>query len=268
MEFIRSFDIGKSYDTGFPHYRAQILSRLESALMLASHIGSGGCGPSLHYHQVDQLYYLVSGSTQVQLGEGVHHAGPGSLVFIPAGLPHCNWNDGSDSETHFEIIVPAPSPVWPIVYFVDGPGEVPAEHRTDRSGYVMSAEAAESTEPMPGFRMTPLATPATGSEHIVVSMAEVEPGHGGPGTHIHDFDQYYLVLDGELTVEVALEKHVVGPHSLVILPAGVPHRQYNEGAGSEKHLAIITPVPAQGRPWDVGVSFAANGEQHDGLPIR
>jgi mannose-6-phosphate isomerase-like protein (cupin superfamily) len=268
MEFIRPFDMEKAYDTGFPEYQAQILSRLESAMMLASHIGPGGCGPGLHYHQVDQLYYLMTGSMNVQLGHEVHTVQAGSLVFIPAGTAHCNWNDSTDSETHFEIIVPAPSPVEPIVYFVDSPDDVPVKFRTERRGYVLDARRAETSEPMPGFRMTPLATPAKGSDHIMVSVAEVEPGKGGPGTHVHEFDQYYLVLEGELTVEVALQNHVVAPHTLVVLPAGVPHRQFNAGVVTEKHLAILAPVPEEGRPWDVGVTFAANGEQHEGLPIR
>lgn len=236
--------------------------------MLASHIGEGGCGPGLHYHRVDQIYYMVSGSTNVRLGDEEYVAGPGSLVFIPAGLPHCNWNDGPGAETHFEIIVPAPSPVQPIVHFVDNVADVPVEDRTERRGYVVSAQDVETSEPMPGFRMTPLASPASGSDHIVISLAEVDAGKSGPGTHIHEFDQYYFVLEGELTVEVAMKRQTVAANTLVVLPAGVPHRQYNEGAVTEKHLAILTPVPEEGQPWDIGVDFAVNGVNHDGLPIR
>jgi len=81
--------------------------------------------------------------------------------------------------------------------------------------------------------------------------------------HIHQFDQYYLVLEGELTIEVALEKHVVGPETLALLPAGVvPDRQYNTGTETERHLAILSPAPVEGRPMDVGVEFAASSEMH------
>ncbi|MGH3633984.1 MAG: cupin domain-containing protein [Mycobacterium sp.] len=267
VEFIRPFDRDKTYDTGFPGYRAQILSRLESAMMLASHIEEGGCGPGLHYHTSDQLYYMISGATNIRLGDDVHRAETGSLVFIPAGLPHCNWNDGPGSETHFEIIVPAPSPVEPIVYPVDTVDNVPADARTDRRGYVLAPAQAVASEPMPGFRMAPLATPANGSEHILVSLAEVDPGMGGPGTHIHEFDQYYVVLEGALTIEVGLQRRTAGAHTLVVLPAGVPHRQYNDSSTTEKHLAILTPLPEDGRPWDIGVTFEPNGVNHDGLPI-
>jgi mannose-6-phosphate isomerase-like protein (cupin superfamily) len=93
----------------------------------------------------------------------------------------------------------------------------------------------------------------------------VGPGKGGPGTHIHEFDQYYFVLEGALTIEVALERYTVGSNTLVILPAGVPHRQYNDGDVVEKHLTLLAPPPEDGRPWDRGVSFEPNGEDLVGV---
>ena len=88
MEYLRPLDEAATVDTGFIQYRAQILSSLESAIMLASHIGEGGSGPGLHHHHSDQAYFLVQGSMKVHLGSVVHDAAPGSLVFVPAGLPH------------------------------------------------------------------------------------------------------------------------------------------------------------------------------------
>ena len=79
--------------------------------------------------------------------------------------------------------------------------------------------------------------------------------------HIHEFDQYFYVLEGTLDVEVALQKRRVEAGMLVVLPAGVPHRQYNTGDTAERHIAINTPGPEAGRPWDYGVDFCANG--HD-----
>jgi mannose-6-phosphate isomerase-like protein (cupin superfamily) len=264
MQYIRPFDEAKTFDTGFPGYRAQFVSHLESALIVASHIESGGCGPGLHYHHSDQLYYLFRGSMNVRLGHDVHKIDAGTLVFIPAGLAHCNWNDGQGTESHFEIIVPAPTPGAQIALLVDSPEDVPDERRNDRPGFVKTVDLTRLTEAMPGFKLMPLADPASGSSKTVISYAELSPGSAGPGTHIHEFDQYYFVLEGELTVEVALEKHKVGPDTLVVLPAGVPHRQYNDGDSVEKHLAILTPAPEPGRPWDRGVELRTTGEDHTG----
>jgi hypothetical protein len=65
-------------------------------------------------------------------------------------------------------------------------------------------------------------------------------------------------------VEVALQHHVVGPDTLVLLPAGVPHRQWNGGTATEKHLSVLAPPPTEGQAWDLGVTFALNGEDHAG----
>ena len=261
MRYVRPFDPGQTVDTGFPGYRAQFISHLESGLMIASHIAEGGRGPTLHYHRSDQMYYLLRGSMNVRLGEEVHKIGPGTLVFIPAGLPHCNWNEGPGTETHFEMIVPTPAPGAPLSFMVDSPGDVPAERRTTRAGYVRRADPAAFVEAMPGFVLQQLAEPASGPS-IVVNYAEVGPGRAGPGTHVHEFDQYYLVMEGRLTVEVALQRHLVEPDTLVILPAGVPHRQYNEGQVTEKHLAVLAPAPEPGTVWDAGVEFSPNGQDH------
>jgi mannose-6-phosphate isomerase-like protein (cupin superfamily) len=91
-----------------------------------------------------------------------------------------------------------------------------------------------------------------------VYLAEMQPGAAGPSLHVHEFDQYYVVLEGELTVEVGFERTVVGPNTLVVLPAGVPHRQFNAGDAVERHLAVNAPYPVS-RPWDVAVELHTVG---------
>ena len=234
-------------------------------MMMASHISDGGCGPGLHYHHSDQLYYLIRGNMTIQLGSEVDKIGPGTFVFIPAGLAHCNWNEGPGSETHLEMMIPAPMPGSQIVFLVDSPDRVPPGESTDRNGYVCQIDPQLCSEPMPGFRVHSLATPETGATGTVVNYAELDPGGGGPGTHFHEYDFYILVLEGELTVEIALEKHRVSPETLVVLPAGVPHRQYNEGDVPEKHLEVLTPPPVKGQPWARGVIFSANDADQTGV---
>ena len=94
---------------------------------------------------------------------------------------------------------------------------------------------------------------------MAINVAEVQPNAGGPSFHIHSFDQFYYVLEGELSVQVGLESFTARAHDLVVLPAGVPHRQSNEGSTPERHLTLIVPEPAAGDPWDIGVSFVPTG---------
>jgi quercetin dioxygenase-like cupin family protein len=260
MDFVRRLDKSQARDTGFAGYTAQFVATQESALIVGSWIAAGGCGPSLHYHENDQLYYLVRGEMNVQLGMQAQRIGAGTFVFIPGGLAHRNWNDGTIEEFHFEAILPCPRPGQEMLHFVQSPDDAPGSSLT---GYARSVNDSESVSPpgLEGLRLQRLAM----GDRVVVNMMYLDPGGAGPGMHIHDFDQYYYVLEGVMNVEVALQRHTVEAGGLVLLPAGVPHRQWNgSGVAPERHLALLAPGPAPGTIWDWGVDFAPSGEDHYG----
>lgn len=256
MRFVRRFNESEAVQTAYPGYRALTVSSQESALVIASWIRSAGSGPGLHWHDSDQSYYLAEGEMNVQLGADVHRISAGTFVHIPAGLAHRNWNDSGEEEFHVELIVPCPRPGSPIFHPVDTPQLAP---RADGGFVTVLADDQFVVPPaVPGMSVLPLLN----NENSVVNAIRVSPGGEGPGTHIHEFDQYYVVLEGELHVEVALERHIAPAGSLVLLPAGVPHRQWNEGPEREMHLALLAPAPREGVPWDRGVDVAYNGTDH------
>lgn len=72
-----------------------------------------------------------------------------------------------------------------------------------------------------------------------VSYIVTPPGGGSPeGLHTHDVDQVFYVLDGTMTVEIAGDVHEAGAGTLVVFPAGVPHRNWNAGATPTTHLGM------------------------------
>ena len=91
-------------------YEFQHLYNGESAVVIGSNVPAGAAAPPHHTHPIDQLYYIVSGEMHVQLGSEEFFAGPDTLVFIPSGVPHHNWNTGTADEFHFEVLAPAPIP--------------------------------------------------------------------------------------------------------------------------------------------------------------
>jgi quercetin dioxygenase-like cupin family protein len=256
MRYVRHLDVRETVNTQWPGHRAQLLSHLESALAVASHIDEGSCGPDLHYHRGDKLYYVLQGSMSLRLGDDIHQVEADSLVFVPAGLAHRNWNDGPGTESHFEMIIPAPPPTATVDLLVDAPADVPAEHRADRPAYLRTVDRTMMFEALPGTWVQSLAGRESGSQNALMHYVEVWPGHAGPDTYIHEFDQYYLVLQGQLTVEVALQPHVVAAGSLVVVPAGVPYRHHNNGHGTERHLAVISAQPEPGQSVERTVLFA------------
>jgi mannose-6-phosphate isomerase-like protein (cupin superfamily) len=240
-------------------YSTQHLFHGESCAILGSFVPAGMPAYRHHRHEYsDQLYYVVKGTMQVQLGSQSFSAGPDTLVYIPQGMPHHNWNDGDVEEFHLEVIAPCPFPSLSLATPTDdeASGDEPFLVRPlDPSSFIDSVK-------FPGFSLNRSIFPVGHSDHVSMYVGEVAPGAGGPGTHIHAFDQFYFVLSGVLSVEVGFDRFDAGPGTLVTLPAGVPHRQWNEGGATERHLALLVPNPEEGKPLDLGVVHQLTGEAH------
>jgi mannose-6-phosphate isomerase-like protein (cupin superfamily) len=90
----------------------------------------------------------------------------------------------------------------------------------------------------------------SGLETVGINLIRTPPGDGSPvGLHTHIVDQIFYVLAGLMNVEIHREQYQVGPGHLVVFPAGVPHRNWNEGAEATVHLAINTPLPSPDLPF-------------------
>jgi mannose-6-phosphate isomerase-like protein (cupin superfamily) len=221
----------------------------ETAWVVGVGVPPGWIRPFPHVHESDQLYWILEGELTVVLDGVEHVAGPSSLVYIPAGVVHKNRNDGAVLELHLDLLVPAPNRFKP--------GSTPAsdDDRGPGTGWVRTLDdVAYESSHVPGFELARLASADSGCSSIIVNAARVSPESTGTSWHIHAFDQLYWVLEGTLHVEVADQVHDVEPGHLVVLPAGVPHRNWNPGPGVERHLAVLVPAPAE-RPFDTAVIF-------------
>lgn len=62
----------------------------------------------MHTHRREDEYtYVLEGEVGVQIGDEVHVAQPGDLVFKPRNVPHAFWNPGDVPARALEIISPA-----------------------------------------------------------------------------------------------------------------------------------------------------------------
>ena len=221
----------------------------ETAWVVAVGVPPGWVRPFPHVHESDQLYWVIEGELTIVLDGVEHVAGPSSLVCIPAGVVHKNRNDGTVPELHLDLLVPAPNRFKP--------GSTPAsdDDRGPGNGWVRTLhDAVYEPSHVPGLEIARLASPTDGCSRIVVHAARVAPDSTGTSWHIHAFDQLYWVLEGTLHVEVADQVHDVEPRHLVVVPAGVAHRNWNAGPGVERHLAFLVPAPTD-RPFETAVSW-------------
>jgi mannose-6-phosphate isomerase-like protein (cupin superfamily) len=72
-----------------------------------------GSPMGIHVHPVDQYFYVLGGVMSIEIEGKELEAGPGTMIFFPAGVPHRNWNAGTEATLHLAIQVPAPDPSVP-----------------------------------------------------------------------------------------------------------------------------------------------------------
>ncbi|MCU0434542.1 MAG: cupin domain-containing protein [Bacteroidia bacterium] len=123
----------------------------------------------------------------------------------------------------------------------------------------------------------------------------LKPHAPGPPEHIHfTFDETFVVKEGTLSMQLAGSKKTFGPGSIVTVPAGTPHRIYNETnatvvlhdttllhatmpegfaaglaclypvmdkAGNPKSGKVLLQIAAQGNSFDTWVADAPPGAQ-------
>jgi mannose-6-phosphate isomerase-like protein (cupin superfamily) len=238
VDYIRPVDFA-----WFPpaEFRSQFIADrntgVDSAMLICTRVPPGtGTSLGLHVHVADQFYYILRGRMQAQIGACQYTAEPGSLVFIPAGAPHWNWNEGKEDEVHAELIIPTPPGGHPTGYAVKVADLVAKP--ADDPFYVRPLD--DSHFDPDRFSTVALADRTTGSRSCRISVAQVPPGKGTP-LHLHTFDQFYFILSGTMRLQIGLEEYTAGPNTYVLLPAGIPHRNWNDGAEMERHLNIQVP---------------------------
>jgi quercetin dioxygenase-like cupin family protein len=90
----------------------------------------------------------------------------------------------------------------------------------------------------------------SGATSCSVSCIKTPPGDGSPaGMHTHAVDQLFYILSGTMNLEIAGQSYVAGPGTLVVFPAGVPHRNWNGSHEATIHLAFNSPLPDPSEPF-------------------
>jgi quercetin dioxygenase-like cupin family protein len=94
----------------------------------------------------------------------------------------------------------------------------------------------------------------TNGRFCVVDM-HIPPG-GGPGPHRHDFEETFIVLDGEIEATFRGKKSAVHAGETVNIPANAPHMFHNTSADAARLLCICSPAGQETFFLEVGVPVA------------
>lgn len=117
--------------------------------------------------------------------------------------------------------------------------------------YVRKVDFAAIDKSGPDERVTQaLFDHKSGAQTCTINCIKTPPGGGSPaGLHTHDVDQIFYVLSGTMNIEVEGTEYEAPPGTLVVFPAGVPHRNWTGGSEPTVHLAFNTPLPDPNVPF-------------------
>jgi quercetin dioxygenase-like cupin family protein len=82
------------------------------------------------------------------------------------------------------------------------------------------------------------------------------PPCGGPPPHRHDFEETFMLLEGEIEVTFRGKKSVVRAGDTVHIPANAPHQFHNASTRPVRLLCICSPAGQEKFFMEVGVPVA------------
>jgi quercetin dioxygenase-like cupin family protein len=95
---------------------------------------------------------------------------------------------------------------------------------------------------------------ATNGRYCVIDM-HVPPG-GGPPPHRHDFEETFIVLEGEIEAVFRGKKSTLHAGETVHIPANAPHQFRNASVGPVRLLCICSPAGQERFFQEVGAPVA------------
>jgi quercetin dioxygenase-like cupin family protein len=82
------------------------------------------------------------------------------------------------------------------------------------------------------------------------------PPEGGPPPHRHDFEETFILLEGEIQVTFRGEMRVVKAGETINIPANAPHQFHNSSGATARMLCICSPAGQEEFFKEVGIPVA------------
>ena len=94
----------------------------------------------------------------------------------------------------------------------------------------------------------------TGGRFCVIDM-HIPPG-GGPAPHRHDFEETFILLEGEIEATFRGNKTTVRAGDTVNIPGNAPHQFHNASSEAVRLLCICSPSGLETFFREVGIQVA------------
>ncbi len=94
----------------------------------------------------------------------------------------------------------------------------------------------------------------TEGRFCIIDM-HIPPG-GGPPPHRHDFEETFVLLEGQMEATFRGKRSLVSVGETINIPANAPHQFHNKSAGPVRMLCICSPAGQDKFFLEVGVPVA------------
>jgi quercetin dioxygenase-like cupin family protein len=95
---------------------------------------------------------------------------------------------------------------------------------------------------------------ATAGRFCVIDM-HIPPG-GGPPPHRHDFEETFILLEGEMEATFRGNRSIVRAGDTLHIPANAPHQFHNASTGPVRLLCVCSPAGQEKFFLEVGTPVA------------
>ena len=184
----------------------------------------------------ERFLFVLTGYVGITDAEIDTKAGPAELIFIPPGAKV--MLTGEHNAVWLEIEATLPAGV------ADPPKCQPSVVKLDQTKFEGE-----------GFTWQVMADRRQGAQSLRLNVVKVKQGSGSPDFHIHAFGQVYVIQKGTMTIDIGRARYHATANTLVYLPPGVVHRNFNASNDLEQHMSLLLPEPQHGQVFDYAITI-------------
>jgi mannose-6-phosphate isomerase-like protein (cupin superfamily) len=205
-------------------------------------------------HAYEKAFYVLAGTLDVERDGQQFCLAADGYVLVPAGTPHTIRNSRAEAARWVEVSVPQPKPDggWRDTFFVDPLPWQAATLAALDLGDPRNRMVGHNNRQMPpgafmhadlqGFSIKRFIDREFGSAHFTMFSVEFADG-GLCNHHDHPFEEAYLILSGDVDVELDGIKYTLGQGDFAWTGVGSRHAFFPVSGRPVRWLEIQAPQP-------------------------
>jgi len=235
--------------------RADLVGRDEGSVHMGFFISDLEAGGTIdpHIHSYEKGVFVLEGEVELNRDGKVFALGPHDYALVPIGTAHAFRNRGKTRARWVEKCAPRPklADEWQDSFFVPSlawPEGAALPVGTPLARMVGHFDKSQLPAPlrvddfMWGWSKKMLMDKMFGSLQFDLFIIEFAEG-GQTSLHDHNFEEAYLVIEGEVTFEAEGKEYVLTPGTIAWSGVGAPHGFFLNRGTHCRWLEVMSPQP-------------------------